>query len=320
MLKLKPARPKKRNLNHTSIHRAHTSKSVRRSSGAGTLFKKLLLTLVFIGVVVGVGYGLYSSILTNALQRTEPQTLLFVPNSVENTDNSVILVKLGREVKDSYMIQINGTEVVTLPAGYGSYRLSAMYPLLQLDKRDQQFITGSFSRSLHTILSTTYGLDSLQVEDNSFRPSLLRLAFSTLLQTREIPLDLIKLWHFSQRGLDVQSVDSVHELQQLLDAKKKEQYIESECQVAVLNGSEHDGAASTLTDIFEKSGLVTIRTSSFSEATAQTTIYHADKLYCTKVLEMIPTVFVKQPIIITDEKMTAQYRAPIVIVIGNDFE
>lgn len=320
MLKLKPAQPKRRNLSTSSIRRAHSTHSPRRPSGISAIIKKSVIFLFVVFSVIGVCYAVYNSILNTALQRSEPQTLLLVPSSIENTDNIVVLVKLGREAQDSYLVRIAGSQEVALPAGYGSYRLSAMYPLLLMDKRDQQFITGSFSRTLHTILNTTYALDSLNVEDDSFSQSILVLAFNEFLKTKKIPFDLIKLWHFSKASLDTRSVSSVDELQQLLDAKKKEQYIMSDCQVAVLNASEHDGAASTLTEVFEKSGLVTIRTSSFSQLAAKTTIYHSGKLYCTKVLEMIPNVFVNKPQIIEDEKITAQYRAPIVIVIGADFE
>ena len=296
----------------------------RKKQPSQSFFARLIRALI-VAVVTGagvllVGYLLYTAILNNALQLTEPQTIVLVHKSLDSADQKILIVHVASESTDNYAITVSGNQEVTLPAGYGTYRVSAIYPLLTIDKKDSQFITASFSRSLGIIVDDVYGLESLDFQDKKFSQGIFQIVTTSLWQRRTLPLEAIKLWYFARKGVATESADSIAGIQEILGRHRKNNYSFQECPVGVLNASGQAGAAATLSALFEKSGLLSIRTSSYPSEEPVTTIYHDGNEACQKVLEMSANVFVKRPAIVQDAEKTTQYRAPVVILIGKDFQ
>jgi hypothetical protein len=318
MLKFLSARSRRKRLNTGSIARAHSGETTQPF--VTRILRFVVLSIFGIGSIVLVLFFLYRTILSSALQLPEPKLLLLVPKSVEAEDKRMYLVQLAPEFKDSYILSLKPDQEVQLPAGYGKYRLSAIYPLLKIDKRDDQFITASFSRGLGRVIDQTYGLESLAFNEMTFSRTIFNIVTSQLLSTQTVHLEAVKLWYFARQGMPVSEVGTVADVHATLAQKNTEDRNLNECQLGILNASGQDGAATALSNLFENSGLITIRTSSYPQEEPTTTVFHSGKEECARVVAMVSKAFVKKPVITVDEKITTQYRAPIVIILGKDFE
>jgi hypothetical protein len=320
MFTTKPARHK-RPLLHSASSRStsHKSKSTQ-SSLIQRITRFFIVAVIVIIISLIAGYLLYTAILSNAIKLPEPQTIVLVPHSLDSSESRVLVVHVAPEMTDSYIVSIPGNQEVQLPAGYGTYRLSAIYPLLTIDKKDAQFLTASFSRSLGIIVDDVYGLESLNFGEVTFSRDIFHLVTQQLWQSHTLRLEAIKLWYFARKGIPLEHADSITQVQQIIEKHRKNNYSFQECPIGVLNASGQAGAAGTLSDLFEKSGLLAIRTSSYPSDEPTTTIYHDGKETCNKVLDMTEHVFVQHPEMKLDTSITTQYRAPIVVLIGKDFE
>lgn len=302
-----------------------TSRRSNPSRKKNTLWLTILSGIVGIIFILGIAlFILYKSLLSAAVDQAQNQLLVLVPTEVADADDSVVLAYVGKDLKDSYVVAVPGKTDVVVPGGYGHYRLSAVYPLLQLEKKENDYVTASFSRITNQLIDGVYSTPEISLSDETSRAKLQQslgtVIMQKLLQTHQPPFELIKLWALLKQGLEVKQVTGLPELQNYLSQKKAVTNAAQQCPIGVLNGSAQIGAAQTIGELFEHSGLVTIRTASFPNQQDKTVMYNAGKPECQPVVELVKRAFIAPPQVITDENMTTQYRAPIVVVLGNDFQ
>lgn len=328
MVKIKPARrqPTKSasrvRTPQRKISRPSRLASRRPPSKLSQKIKKCIW--VFIGVLFLFSitfFMIYRSILSIALDERSTQTIVLVPDDLDDSDTQVVFAFLAEEQRDSFIAILPVSTEVAVPGGYGNYRLSAVYPLLELEKKDAQFMRASFSRGLGRTVDTVYGVSELVDEDELESGELFSLILKTALKEKRVPTELIRLWHFVKNDIPVVKLNALSELSGLVAEKKAAVIAEAqECPIGVLNASLQSGTASLLSTLFEQSGLITIRTSSYPELEPTTKIYISENNTCAPVLETVKKAFVQLPQIEVNQAMVTQYRAPIVIIIGEDFE
>ncbi|MBP7768723.1 LytR C-terminal domain-containing protein [Candidatus Woesebacteria bacterium] len=297
---------------------ASSSPSFLRIPAVG---QKLLVFLGSSGVILVILFILYNTVLQFFIEHITPKTIVFVPNSVENLDKKITYVHLSPQIEDSYVVTLPVDEQVTLPGSYGQYRLSALYPLLTQEGKGDAFIIASYSRSLGVLIDTFYPVQHAAIA-SAHSSSLVSEFFYQALHTKKFERELFILWHFLQRGVSIQSVDSIEQLQKVVAQKKNNQTITAQCPISILNGSSRVGVATILSEIFERSGFMTIRIGSYPTIVQETTVYLAtqEKNPCELIPQLLAKAFVTAPRIVHDPAMTTQYRAPVVIIIGEDVE
>ncbi len=311
---------------------SQVQRSTRTSSGKNNWIfihtgTRVLLWATLIGVGISlVGYILFQVVVQQAL-RTGTQTVLLVPSTVDDAapaqsqaPHEIWVVALAQNIVDSKILSLPADTPVELPGGYGSYRLGAVYPLLQLEGKDTQFVRASYSQSLGILTDLVIPLNQYERGDSAVKRKVLESVWQWLVHRDQSALIFLKTWLFLKQQPQPKPLTSVTELQKGFSQFESTRQQVQECPVGILNGSETAGAAGKLSKLLEAGKIVTIRVGTFPEDASQTKIYHDGRAECAGVLARTNSALLQGAQIEIDKQMTTQYRSAIVVVLGKDLQ
>jgi hypothetical protein len=278
------------------------------------IFSFLAITIVIIVVVAYIGL---QKILSQA-DELEAQTVILAPRALEGAPPEVWVINLEKSNAESSIISIDSDAEANLPGGYGKYRVGALYPLMQIEGKDEQYIRASYSRSIGMVVDAVIPINSFDAKSSVMRRLVFASAWKLLWQPDKEALSVLKTWVFLLEDKLPTKVQSIAELQTQLARQTTHHQVVQECPVGILNGSETAGAAGALSKMLEASKVVTIRVGTFPEAIPVTKIYHDGRKECRAVLEKVSTLLLQKPAIEENKEMTTQYRSSIVLVLGDN--
>lgn len=261
------------------------------------------------------------------------------------------LMQLQPESKTVTLVALPTDQTTELFSGYGQYKLSAVYPLLALDRRSAAYVRATFS-AISNVLVT-------EVEPWSELPNWQQQVTQTGLLTpqpavpishnqaqklgRE-PLAALakihwkKIWlpglNWSDRVQNFQAWKRVYQWRWFTEQSDVQwvwstdlktisagnQSAADQCPIAVLNATEVKGLARQISSVLTANGYSTVRTTVDPVANDHSHVWldPATAELCQSVAGHISTILPTAPKPEINEEITKLYRAPIVIVVGGD--
>ena len=274
--------------------------------------------LVIVSVMMAVGVYLGVQKMLAEADELEAQTVVLAPRSLEGAPPEVWVVSLEKDNEESSIISIDSNAEANLPGGYGMYRVGALYPLMQIEGKDEQYIRASYSRSIGMVVDAVIPINSFDAKSTQMRHLVFASAWKLLWQRDKQALNVLKTWAFLRENKLPTKVGSVDELQTQLAQLTNRHQVVQECPVGILNGSETAGAAGSLSKMLEASKMLTIRVGTFPEEIPETKIYYDGRKECRVVLEKVSKLLLQKPKIEENKEMTTQYRSSIVLVLGDN--
>ncbi|PIR61510.1 MAG: hypothetical protein COU66_03440 [Candidatus Pacebacteria bacterium CG10_big_fil_rev_8_21_14_0_10_44_11] len=310
-------KPKHRLLPKKRSRSIKKPRSVSQSNG----WQGLLLWLL----MIGVGGWLFWLILVwgivpRLLAPDKNQTIAILPKSAGGV---VLVAQLEPEFKDSILYQLNGEEQVELPGQYGKYKLSAIYPLLLIDSRDNRYFRGTLNRVFgvffddEELVSGSLSADQTELSDQ------IKSAFwQALVRNHEFSAQLLRTWYLVKLQSVPVKLDSIT---QLVDKVRSETggtfAARDECRIAILNSTNRPGLATTLSEIVEKNGGFVVRLGQYpTPLTDSRLLYDPTVPECTAAIDQLKTLSPVPFELQEDRSVQGTFRAPVVAILGANFE
>lgn len=298
------------------------SKKTSSSSNASSWFQTLVVWLLIAAIGVGIAWYVVVWGVIPALLRPifKDNTIAIVPAEAEG---SVTVIHFGDQLKKSHVFILNGDTVVDLPGEYGEYRLSAVYPLLQIEQKDQRYVIGSMNRVtgvfLNKIITTPTQLSATPKELGS---QLISFFWNQALHQGKVDTMLLSSWYALQYESVVSTEVPIDQVAARLEKETGGTFAaRDECSIAILNSTDISGLAGRLSDIVENNGGVVIRLGQYSELLENSVLlYDPSEIKCKAALEQIATLSPVPFEIKEDSSVQNTFRAPIVAIIGSNFE
>lgn len=298
-----------------------SSKKSSRTNTDGSWWQTLLLWVILLG---GGGwlawYILVWGIVPKLLFQQESNTIAILP-TVAGGD--VLVAQLEPELKKSKVYQLNGEEPVKLPGQYGEYRLSAIYQLLLIDSKDERYFRGTLNRVFGVFFDREVVIPGSLATDSQYLSSQIKSAFwNELVTNKKLSTDLLKTWYVLQYNNTLVKPDSVVSLvDEIRNHNGGTFAARDECRVAILNSTTTSGLAGGLSDIVEKNGGIVIRLGQYSNVLETSQLLYDPSLpECQEAIHQIETLSPVPFEVIADPSVQGEFRAPIVAIIGKNFE
>lgn len=321
--------PTSRRRNSSRSHHV-TSKSKKRNVKRRSTTRKSdspwLVTVIGWLLVAAVGLGIAWYLLVWGVAPAvlgglvKNSTVAIVPSQA---DGNVLLIHFGNQIKSSKVFIVQGDTIVNLPGKYGEYRLTAVYPLLELEKKDQRYLIGSMNRVTGIFLdeviktSKTYPHDVKDIRKAVFEETKLQLK-----EHKKLNVALLASWYALSHESVVNQDVPLLEVSQLLKREMGGTFAaRDECSIAILNSTDISGLAGRLSTIVEDNGGVVVRLGQHSEKLENSQLlYDPSVKECAAALDQIKTLSPVPFEIKEDITVQSQFRAPVVAIIGENFE
>jgi hypothetical protein len=278
----------------------------------------LVVAVVLAALLVVAGFIILRSWLTLPTD----QTYLFVPNTPDKASQPVLLVHAAPQAEVLTVITLESALPVTLPGGYGEYKVGGMYALLTFDHHSPEEIRSLLSLSVQRLMSRIQPVQSVRAisSKSELRQLLLEMMKSPQSQTqrRELLSLLLLTTSVPDVNMTFSTASSLPELQKKV-ALLPPLIAHKECSFAVVNGTEFEGVATKVSQVIERSGGVVVNVSQAPSpvATSQVVV-SSTQAECFEVAELAASLLPNVPQPTVDDQLPHQHRAEIVIVIGTE--
>lgn len=300
----------------------HTSKTSKKSStNIGSWWQTVLLWIVLLAVGGWiVWYIVLWGLGPKLLSSQESSTITILPTVA---GGEVLVAQIEPELHDSTIYVLNGEETVTLPGEYGQYRLSAIYPLLLIDAKDERYFRGTLNRVFGIFLDDEILVDKALSDNKSTLETQIKDSFwQALITDKKLELDLLRIWYILHYNNTINDSLSVQSLVDEIRLQNGGTFAtRDECRVAILNSTDTPGLAGGLADIVERNGGIVIRLGQYSDTLEKSTLlYDPSVADCKKAIEQIGTLSPVPFEVVEDATVQGTFRAPVVAIIGKNFE
>ncbi|MFH2022590.1 MAG: LytR C-terminal domain-containing protein [Patescibacteria group bacterium] len=313
-------------LHQPGNHRGIQARSVSRFWTLLRIGRWLSLSLV--GLVLGVviifliGPGLGYELMQN---KSQVSTLVF-PLITNQSQANLLIVQAGHNLESTRVWVIDGALDVKVPGGYGQYQLGAVWPLLELDAKDEAYQRAVLSFVLRQPIAQvlpikTQGdligwpllLEVLKVglTDPSYSSYERWLLLKTSLILRaNLPTQITKINHLDELMTTVRS-----------DPPAFANWAD-ECGIAVMNATELGGLANQYGQILESNGAYVVRVDDAGQTLEKSFVIldtrHFDT--CLPVSHLLSQLLPMKIDITRASDVYQTYRTPVVVLLGQDVE
>jgi hypothetical protein len=304
---------------------------MRRTTRKGKLgvvgwFQKViggLLTLV-VGLILlvatvfifgpGIGYDLLNS---GSMSST-----LVLP-LVETAGSKLLVIHAGTDLESSHAWVLDDSLVVDVPGGYGEYKLGAIWTLLDIDDRDDEYLRAVYGLILGQPVERVIPV----VGDEEIGWPLLRRLTSALIKDSSYSnFDrwlVLKSILVLRQDLPTQ-VTKVHHIDELMSAIAFNPPLFSsladECGLAIMNATDLAGLASKYSQTLEKNGAYVVRVddagSLYEKSFVILDAKHKDK--CLPVGQLVSQLLPFEVEISRANDVYQTYRTPVALILGQD--
>lgn len=291
------------------------------SSSGESLFQTIVIWIVLAVLAGGLIWYLFIwAIVPKLIMNKDSRTVAVMPSDAGGV---VLVAQLEPETSDSKVFIIPGDEQVQLPGEYGEYRLNAVYPLLKIENKDDRYITGTMNRVLGVFLDQEISVTGTLNDESEVLKDQIKQAFwQEFSRDKSAALDLLRMWYLLKSNAEVTKLSSVKELvKQVRNINGGTFASRDECRVAILNSTATPGLAGGLSDIVEKNGGIVIRLGQYTQEVENSQLLFDPSVpECQPALEQLKTLSPVPFEIKEDPAVQGTFRAPVVAIIGKNFE
>lgn len=239
------------------------------------------------------------------------QNILFISGKSDSATagERVIFVEIYPDDEEIIVSSFNPNITAEVMGGYGEYKLGSVYKLLQIDKKNDQYIAAAFSNFLGK------GVDLVVTgnKDPQDKLGLMKLFFSNkmvwnwLLEVKGTPAE----------NINFNKIENLESWQDGLTQTRRE--IDPKCNVAVVNSTNYSGLAGDISQVLENSGVEVVRATNNIWGDEETIMVVNDSQSCLEVKSRVQSVSPVELNQVVDQSKTSQYRADVVLFIGEEF-
>ncbi len=247
------------------------------------------------------------------------KNILFVSSEIDSSESQIYLVYFFPATQEVTVSVIQSGQVSVL-GGYGDYELKKVLPLLTMERKKTDFKLAAMSWGMEAFIDHIVEIKSVtHIETKKQLQQQLWLAVLSHLTTPKELVELAKAFFFIktvpiEQVTFVQHLTPVSQLDMLDDVVLYEN-----CNVAVVNTTQKAGLASKMTRIIEKNGAVVVRiTDQTSPYQLSTFSFDATHGSCQSLSERLQVLFPHQVVKKNHNQLQQEYRADLIIFIGND--
>lgn len=247
------------------------------------------------------------------------KNILFASSKIDSPESNIYLAYFFPPTKEITISLIKSDQISVL-GGYGDYELERVYPLLNLERKKDDFQLAAMSWGTRTLIDSILDIKPTAqiISKKQLQRQLWTASLNHLTNPRE-SIELLKAFFFT-RSVPVEQIYfsdqsiSVNELNILDNVVLYE-----DCLVAVVNTSEKIGLASKMSDILEKNGAMVVRvTDQNSPYQLSTFSFSSSHGSCQALSKRLGVLFPGKVIQQNHSQLQQEYRADLVIFIGKD--
>jgi hypothetical protein len=294
-------------------------------SGGGGFLKRALFWLVSLGVIAFLGITILGVIFAWFKPLEGDQIMLWTPGTKEQRSQKPVFLVLSPRDQSVTVINLPSDLTLDLGGEYGTYALSAAWPLMKIDDRDQFFIRSAVGKGLDRLV--TLVVPMAPVAPINSDKELNTFLWQHLKSVRWQPQHWVVAWQwywFARRipraDIKITTITSQEEWQTQVE-KLAQAHSYADCSVSVVNTTNTPGLAGTLSHIFENSGLTVLKQTDSAAASEKSFLAISDRetdSSCVTVSELLQAAMPQPLKIETRSDLTSQYRSDIVFVAGQD--
>lgn len=302
------------------------AKQVKREEKKSTF--SVFFTMVFTTIFVGVAAVLaaYFFVIPSVLESNfEDKNIVIISNKLDLQNDFIYFAHISQQNDDSFILRINSDETVTVPGGYGEYPLQSVYPLLKIDKKDDQFIRHAYSQLLGLSVDEVIALNQPLIEetDETLKLVLLKSAIEQMIRLEFAGVSELLQVHYRANNLDKIGLDQVSDISEhYSDLATISGDVYQYCSVAVINATEENGVATEFGELIETTGGLVVRLDdaqpdSVAVEGSVVMYYSNEPVDCSQLTSRISGLFSTKPVVlpISELENNSQYRAKVVILI-----
>lgn len=240
------------------------------------------------------------------------KVLVLVPDRKSGGEGQIILAQFFEKTNSVNVIGLNKDIKSELIGGYGEYQLKAVKGILEIDKKGSDYIRSAFSYFLK------HGVDEVDSYGSAQSlPSNKRELLKLLLVNKETFFDGLIVKDIEDENITFIEIGSKEDWENYLQ-KQITWKINDQCTVAVVNSTDTLGLASELGLVLENSGVDVVRSTNNIWGESATTLFSDDEESCLEVKSRIKSISPIELNEVNDKDKTSQYRANIVLFIGDE--
>jgi hypothetical protein len=300
---------------------AHTKQKTKKRpflEGVRAVIQLVVLSSITVGLIVSAVYFL---VLPQVFQIAEPTNIVIVSKDLEKSE-AVVFVHFAPHLKKSVLSIFNGADRVAVLGGYGQYSIQSLYTLLQLEGKDQHFVRAAFSHALGVIVDEVIVVEGLTKEDVRTKelstlvtPLLFQQKSGLSWQRRVALLTTARTFRNNETEMaqDVRPSELLRSYPLIIGTDAQE------CQVAVVNTTRTPKLATGVSQLLETAGAIVVRVANNAVEQDSTVFFvKTSSTACSKVAAKASHLFPYVPEIQENSKISQQYRAELVIMVGKD--
>ncbi|MCB9813625.1 MAG: LytR C-terminal domain-containing protein [Pseudomonadales bacterium] len=303
------------------------TRKTSKKKNQSTFFKSLIFILqtIFVLTIILILIVHFFVLPSVLIHDGETKNILIVSDSLDDNNNHILIAHLSSDYEKNLVVVIDGEQMINVGRGYGDYKLSAVFPLLRIDKKNNQFVKAVFSEILNISIDEVvkmngdYGKD---LTNKKLKDILVKNIIAQLSSSLKNATNLIKMYLLTNT-MEIISVDSIFGLERIyykLSTLGDVSY--QKCSVSVVNTTSQKGLAQKISRIIENTGAQVMKVDGDDSLIEKTKIFYPeDKIECKKLIDRILGIF---PDIVelkpnSDLINYNQYRSEIIILVGGDY-
>lgn len=277
---------------------------------------------VVLGVLIVVPIILYFFVFPSIFDRdNQVKNILIVSGNLDYQSNYIYFAHISGDQSKNTLLSIPSQESVVVPGGYGEYPLQSVHQLLQIDKKDTQFIGAVFSELFGIVVNevVTINLQLEAMDESELASFFLSEAIQDFTKLKFRQAYRALYLHYQTKNVSLFSVGQLSDLQkytQRFATVSGDLY--QHCSVAVVNVSGENGLARRKADLIETTGALVLRITDSQEKYSNNTMYYDSSLVnCKQLATHISGVFNQELALLPIEELedAQQYRSKVVIFI-----
>lgn len=297
----------------------------RRSKNTGrdrtSWSKRFFSAVLVLAIIVAMVFGVVLTVGPSIFPLHTSQNILFIPFSLDGETNEMYFASFSVDDQTIKVTPVQDT-TTTVIGGYGQYRLSAIWSLLQLEKKPAQFIQAALSWSTQVVVDDVISTDQTSSFTISNKQQLMQVMARELRGRWYRPdqfISLLSLFFFTKTVPEEQ----VMVLTQSVAISALPEYIgqhQAVCPIAVINTTSKSGLATVTAKIFEQSRLSVLRVTDDPTNLPESIIsVTAEKKHpCYRLAKRLRTIFPNSVKLVDQPQLRQEHRADMVIVLGGD--
>lgn len=303
--------------------RSTRSSSSRRTTVKGG-FLRALFTAVFATMfIAGLLWWLFWVVVPQLLPLNSTEVIVLVPASSDESTNQIILAQFDPQAGKITAGMIQPESATRVIGGYGEYPIRALYPLLAMENKSEQYQRAAHSWALSVLVDQVVPTS----ESLSTQPLLLKKYL-----VAELKQQLRHSWHRPARFQEWLALyffvkdtpaEKFHwSTQKLVVGELGKTFTSSRhssCPMAIVNTTPTSGIASRLTQLVEARGSSVVRVTDTGEKHEKSSIViNQENPECGIVAKQLLSAFPAKIEIIPNEALLAEHRAEAVVLLGLD--